>query len=190
MGKGKWAVAVLVLAGAGIWWGLRSDDRSRRPMQALPQNLDPAVLADVGRAYGRDVQPLFKAACFDCHTTQTVWPWYHAIPGVRQFIEGHVEEGRKALDMTKGFPFDSGSHLLKDLRRVAGNVQRGEMPLRSYQWMHPDSRLTDAQRGVIVHWAQDSFDRLTSTALDAVAPLAPAGVSGSALALPAASASH
>jgi mono/diheme cytochrome c family protein len=169
--KRKEFLAILALLTAlAAWWLLKPEGRVRRTMPPLAQQLDPAVLAEVGASYTRDVQPLFKAACFDCHTKDTVWPWYHAVPGVRQFIEGHVEDGRRALDMGDGFPFNHGAHVLKDLRRIAGNVQRGEMPLFSYRLMHPGARLTDAQRGLIVRWAQDSFDRLTTTARDADAP--------------------
>ncbi|HTB21266.1 MAG TPA: heme-binding domain-containing protein [bacterium] len=173
MNKGKaiLAAAIVVLA---VWWVLRPRERPHRPLAPLPEQLSPAVLADVGRSYTRNVEPIFKDACFDCHSTQTVWPWYHSLPGVRQFLDGHVEDGRRALDMSKGFPFDPGSKVLKDLRRIAGNVQSGDMPLWSYKLMHPLARLSDVQRQVIVTWAQDSFDRLTSTARDAGRP-APAG---------------
>lgn len=164
MKRNKFLLALALFTVLAACWALMPGERGRRAMPPLPRRLDPAVLADVGASYKRDVQPLFKAACFDCHTKDTVWPWYHAVPGVRQFIEGHVDEGRHALDMGDGFPFNHGAHVLKDLRRIAGNVQRGEMPLFSYRLMHPEARLTDAQRGLIVRWAQDSFDRLTTTA--------------------------
>jgi cytochrome c551/c552 len=170
----KWkAVAVVVFVGAlGVWWAMRPG-AMRHPMPPLPQKLDPAVVAAVGRDYARDVQPLMKRACFNCHSKDTVWPWYHAIPGVRQYIEGHVEEGREDLDLTDGFPFNTDVPLLKHLRRIAGQVQRGDMPLWDYKLMHPEARLSDAERQVIVRWAQDGFDRLTSTAKDAANPGAP-----------------
>jgi hypothetical protein len=166
VGKKTLLTSLFLALALGLWWGYAARPHHPRVMAPLPEKLDPAALSGAGAGYQRDVLPLFKAACFDCHTTHTVWPWYHAIPGVRQFIEGHVDDGRRALDLTPGFPFDKGSKLLKDLRRIAGNVQRKDMPLDSYQWMHPEARLTDDQRATIVHWAQDSFDRLTTTAQD------------------------
>jgi hypothetical protein len=158
------AIAALIVVGAALGWLLWPREHPHHPMPPLPEQLSPAVLASVGKSYTRDVEPIFKGACFDCHTTQTQWPWYHSVPGVRQFLDGHVAEGRRALDMSHGFPFDPGSKVLKDLRRIAGQVQRGGMPLWSYKLMHPMARLSDAQRQVIVTWAQDGFDRLTSTA--------------------------
>lgn len=169
MNKWKAVGLVMLVAAVAAWWAIRPREM-RHPMPPLPQQLDPAVVAQVGQAYVRDVQPLMKRACFDCHSKNTVWPWYHAIPGVRQYIEGHVEEGREDLDLTDGFPFNTDVPLLKHLRRIGGQVQRGSMPLWDYKLMHPDARLTDAERQVIVSWAQDSFDRLTSTAKDAANP--------------------
>jgi len=111
--------------------------------------------------------PFSRRPVFDCHSTHTVWPWYHALPGVKQFLDGHVEDGRRALDLSNGFPFAPGAKGLMKLRGIVRNVRGGDMPLVSYKLMHPDARLTDEQRQVIVAWAQDSFDRLTSTAKDA-----------------------
>ena len=156
-----WALLAAVL----VWWYSRPQGmRHRGPQPPLPARLSPAAVAEVGRSYDRDIKPIFQGACFDCHTTTTVWPWYHSVPGVRQFLDGHVEEGRRALDMSAGFPFVPGPKVLRKLRGIAGNVQRGSMPLASYKLMHPLARLTDAQRGVIVRWAQDSYALLTATA--------------------------
>jgi hypothetical protein len=168
MNKGKQVVLVILVCAGVFWWALGTHHgRMRHAMPRLPQRLDPAALAEVGASYRRDVQPIFQAACFDCHSTHTVWPWYHALPGVRQFLDGHVEDGRRALDMTDGFPFAPGARGLMELRGIARHVGDGSMPLESYKLMHPDARLTDEQRRVIVAWAQAGFDRLTSTARDA-----------------------
>jgi len=172
MNKWRALVLVLVVGGLGAWWAMGSRGQ-RPPMKPLPTQLDPAVLADVAAGYQRDVQPLFKRACFDCHTKDTVWPWYHAVPGVRQYIEGHVQEGREDLDLSDGFPFNTDIPVLRHLRRIGMQVKRGDMPLWDYKLMHPDARLTDSERDIIVRWAQDGFDRLTSTAKDAAGPLSP-----------------
>ena len=171
MNKWKAVIALLLVAGLGVWWAMRPHGhRMGPPPPPLPQQLDPVVLADVGVAYVRDVQPLFKRACFDCHSKNTQWPWYHAIPGVKQWLDGHVQDGLDDLDLTDGFPFNKDVQVLRHLRRIAGNVGRGAMPLWSYKLMHPDARLSEGDRQVIVSWAQDSFDRLTSTAKDAGGP--------------------
>jgi hypothetical protein len=37
------------------------------------------------------------------------------------------------------------------------------MPLRSYRWLHPEARLTDAERKVIVDWANAAEDAALAT---------------------------
>ena len=125
MNKWKAVVVLLIVAAAGAWLALSFEHGMRHPLAPLPTQLDPVVLAEVGKAYDKDVQPIFKKACFDCHTKDTVWPWYHAVPGVRQWIEGHVEEGKEDLDLTDGFPFNKDVPVLRHLRRIGGQVPAG-----------------------------------------------------------------
>lgn len=34
-------------------------------------------------------------ACFDCHSNQTLWPWYSTIAPASWFIQRDVDEGRR-----------------------------------------------------------------------------------------------
>lgn len=36
----------------------------------------------------------FYRACGDCHSNQTVWPWYSNIAPISWMIQNHVDEGR------------------------------------------------------------------------------------------------
>jgi hypothetical protein len=33
-------------------------------------------------------------------------------------------------------------------------IERNEMPLKSYTWLHPDAKLTAAQQKVLIDWAK------------------------------------
>jgi hypothetical protein len=39
-------------------------------------------------------------------------------------------------------------------------VKEGEMPLKSYTWIHRDARLTDQEKALITGWAQSVMDTL------------------------------
>jgi cytochrome c551/c552 len=127
----------------------------------------------VAASYQKDIEPTFKRACFDCHTQQTVWPWYHAIPGVKQYLDGHVEDGRRDFDIEAGVPFKGDAPLDRQLRRISRQVGNKGMPLWDYALMHPDARLSDADRQAIVAWADASYDDLSSTAAPAPADAPP-----------------
>ena len=169
----KLTLAALLIVAAVL--GLRALRPPRPPFKRPPAlgALDPKAVARVAASYNKDIQPLFKPACFDCHTQQTVWPWYHALPGVKQYIEHHVEEGLHDFDITDGVPFKGDAPLDRQLRRISRQVGGGGMPLWDYRLMHPDARLSDEQRATIVAWADASYADLSSTA--GPAPEAPAG---------------
>jgi hypothetical protein len=90
-----------------------------------------------------------KAACYDCHSNETKWPWYSKIAPVSFWVNNHVQEGREKLNFSEyGKPQKEGDE------EVAETVQEGEMPLKSYTYlgMHPEAKLTQAQKQLIIDW--------------------------------------
>lgn len=115
-------------------------DRSNPPVTAA---LQPA--GEVGE--------VLRAACMDCHSNETVWPWYSRVAPVSLFVARHVEEGREHLNLSTFGEADAErrDHMLEEVVEV---VEEGEMPLRSYVLGHPGARLTEAQRSLLVEWAR------------------------------------
>lgn len=48
----------------------------------------------------------------------------------------------------------------KKLDETADQVKEGEMPLDSYLWIHSDAKLSQAQKDMIVNWAQHLSDKI------------------------------
>jgi hypothetical protein len=71
---------------------------------------------------------------------------------VSWFVTHHVNEGREDLNFSEwpAFDFEEQSLAFEDIRK---QVSRRKMPLRSYRIIHPEARLTDAQRETILRWA-------------------------------------
>lgn len=116
-------------------------DRSNGP-ETAPLRAAPEVLA------------VFQQSCFDCHSQQTVWPWYAKVAPVSWWVAHHVTEGREKLD------FSSWENLPGDRKRkLAGEIYdeaaQGEMPLRGYPQMHPAARVTGAELNLIKGWSQE-----------------------------------
>ncbi len=44
---------------------------------------------------------LAKDACFDCHSNETVWPWYAKIAPSSWLLAQDVDEGRSALNFSE-----------------------------------------------------------------------------------------
>ena len=83
---------------------------------------------------------LSKAACFDCHSNQTVWPWYSHVAPVSWMLQNHVTEGREHLNFSE---FDRPQ---RDADEAVEMVEKSYMPLTNYTWLHPEARLSDADR--------------------------------------------
>jgi hypothetical protein len=46
-------------------------------------------------------RPLAKRACFDCHSNETVWPWYSNIAPASWLIYRDVAEGREHFNFSE-----------------------------------------------------------------------------------------
>ena len=101
-----------------------------------------------------ETQRLAERACFDCHSNRTRWPWYASVAPMSWIVQHDVLEGREKLDFTA---FDPRSeHVADAVKEAAETVTKGEMPLTGYLALHPDARLTGAERRLLA-------DGLTAT---------------------------
>src|SRR5579863_4298572 len=87
-----------------------------------------------------ETRALVHRACFDCHSNQTVWPWYSNVAPMSWLLQRDVNGGRSHLNFTE---WDSPQRHAKD---VAAEVQQGDMPPWFYLPMHPLARLSDADK--------------------------------------------
>ena len=98
-----------------------------------------------------EVQTLLEAACYDCHSNETKYPWYSQVAPVSWFVADHIQEGREALNFST-FGNLSANDRSEVMEESAENIQEGEMPLESYVWMHPEAKLSAAQRETLIQW--------------------------------------
>jgi uncharacterized membrane protein len=99
-----------------------------------------------------EVQAIAKKACYDCHSNNTVYPWYANVQPLSWWINDHVQEGKGELNFSE-FTTYSPKRARHKLEEVAEQVNEHEMPLNSYTWIHAEARLTDAERKVLADWA-------------------------------------
>jgi hypothetical protein len=101
-----------------------------------------------------DVQQILRAACYDCHSNETRWPWYSHVAPVSWWVVDHVEHARGHLNFSDWPALDARAreHALEEIQEM---VESGEMPLRSYALMHSGARLDAAERERLLSWAAD-----------------------------------
>jgi hypothetical protein len=81
---------------------------------------------------------LAKKACFDCHSNETVWPWYSRIAPVSWLVYWDVVEGRKQLNFSD---WRGGSRKHENQREIVKEISEGEMPPLQYTIAHPEAKL-------------------------------------------------
>ena len=100
-------------------------------------------------------QKLAERACFDCHSNRTRWPWYASLAPISWRIQSHVDEGREALNFTA---LNTASEEGAEAAGEAGEtVAKGEMPPNDYLLLHPEARLTAAEKDALVKGLNATF---------------------------------
>jgi hypothetical protein len=101
-------------------------------------------------------KPILHRACYNCHSNETMWPWYSSVAPVSWLLGSDVSEGRSHLNFSEWGTYDSGTRSHK-LRNIAEEVQSGDMPPWYYSIVHRDSRLSPSEREQILTWVQESI---------------------------------
>jgi hypothetical protein len=83
---------------------------------------------------------LAKRACFDCHSNETVWPWYSRVIPAAWLIRRDVSEGRQRLNFSDWQP---GKMETGEFGEV---IAEGEMPPFYYAMMHSTAKLNQAEK--------------------------------------------
>ena len=91
-----------------------------------------------------------RAACYDCHSHETKWPWYARLAPISWLIAGDVNEGRAHLNFSD-WPTQP-DRAAKKLDRINEVLDYREMPPKKYTLIHASARLTEAQRKEIMDW--------------------------------------
>lgn len=83
-------------------------------------------------------------ACRDCHSNQTVWPWYSRISPVSWMVAGDVQKGRAKLNFSQWNIYSPEMTRIK-LGEICEEMKEGKMPPPYYTPMHPESKLSPAE---------------------------------------------
>lgn len=110
-----------------------------RPGRANPAT-DPGrtIRASLGTA--SELPAVLDRSCRDCHSNETVWPWYTQIAPASWLMAQGVAEGRKAVNFSEwaGYSTDQQQGLLA---ASCVEVSEGRMP-GPYALLRPETRLS------------------------------------------------
>lgn len=120
-------------------------------IQAVPvERSNPPVGSEVPAP--ENVRSILRRACYDCHSNETVWPWYSRIAPVSWLLAADVRKGREELNYSTWGALDEARRA-KKLKETWEEVADGEMPPWFYLAMHRDAVLSDDDRRALRAWA-------------------------------------
>ncbi len=116
---------------------------------------------DISKSYAvpDDVKQILAKACNDCHTNNTVYPWYNNIEPVGIWLANHVNDGKRHMNFNE-FNTYQIARQYKKLDECIEQVKEGEMPLDSYTWIHKEAKLTDAEKQKLYDWCSTVRDSI------------------------------
>jgi len=109
-----------------------------------------------------EARAVLVRACLDCHSNQTVWPWYSKIAPVSWLLAKDVREGREELNFSTWSRYDAKKQR-KLLRESLEEVREGEMPLWVYTLGHPEAKLSPADIASLERWVAERVAALDAT---------------------------
>ena len=142
------ALAIAILAGMQFV----------RPDRTNPPS-DPNLAITAQMELPAGVRTIIERSCFDCHSNQTHWPWYSEVAPVSWFVADDVHEGREHLNFSEWGTYTQKRQIAK-LEMIASEVDKGDMPMERYVWLHQKAALTGPDRDLLTGWAGDLSDSL------------------------------
>ena len=117
----------------------------------------------IGNAFAvpDDVKNIMAKACNDCHSNNTRYPWYSYIQPVHWWLNGHIKNGKKAVNFDE-YTNRSLRYQYHKMEEVEEMLEDGKMPLKSYLWIHKNARLTPEEKEKIHAWTHAVRDSMTA----------------------------
>ncbi len=101
-----------------------------------------------------EIAAVLRRACYDCHSNETVWPWYSNIAPVSWMLARDVREGRRELNFSTWNAYDA-KRQAKKLKETGKEVSEGEMPPWFYVAVHRHAALSPAEVEQLRAWAAE-----------------------------------
>jgi hypothetical protein len=96
-----------------------------------------------------ETERLWQQSCADCHSNETIYPWYSYIAPVGWLVAHDTHDGRRELNISE-------NHRI-ELDEMVEVIQEGEMPPSIYTVMHPNANLSNTDQQVLIDGLRKTF---------------------------------
>ena len=105
---------------------------------------------------------ILKISCYDCHSNETKYPWYHTIAPLSWIMSDNIARGRKALDFSDWANIDPKVKLER-LERAKQMVNNEMMPKHEYLLMHKNAVLNNEEKQTLEEFFDEQIKKLGGT---------------------------
>ncbi|WP_228512836.1 heme-binding domain-containing protein [Planobacterium oryzisoli] len=102
-----------------------------------------------------NVAAILKVSCYDCHSNNTRYPWYSELQPGAWFMARHIKKGKEELNFDEFNNYSKRRKKAK-IRSIISQIEKDEMPLKSYRMMHGNARLSADKKKELLDFFRDN----------------------------------
>ena len=102
-----------------------------------------------------NVAAILKVSCYDCHSNNTRYPWYSELQPGAYFMAQHIKEGKEELNLDEFNNYSKRRKKAK-IKSIISQIEKDEMPLKSYRMMHGNARLSADEKKELLDFFRDN----------------------------------
>jgi hypothetical protein len=106
-----------------------------------------------------DVKAILDHSCKNCHSNETVWPWYAHVAPASWLLVMDVNHAREEMNFSE-WGVENVDAQRDSLLEICRKVKAGAMPLRSYTLLHREAALTPADVTTLCTWSESARKQL------------------------------
>lgn len=102
-----------------------------------------------------NVAAILKVSCYDCHSNNSRYPWYSELQPGAWFMARHIKKGKDELNFDEFNNYSKRRKKAK-IKSIISQIEKDEMPLKSYRMMHGNARLSADEKKELLDFFRDN----------------------------------
>jgi len=112
-----------------------------------------------------NIGDILHTSCYNCHSNNTSYPWYSIVQPIGLLLESHINKGKAELNFSE-FSDYSGRQQKSKLKSMDNQVEKDEMPLSSYTFIHREARLSEKSKEILINYFDSLQDNLINLKIE------------------------
>ncbi len=121
-----------------------------RPHKKIPQKDEKDFL--VYENAPKQIETLFKKACYDCHSNHTDYQWYDNIAPFSWIVDKNIKRAKLSLNFSKWGDFEPWQRRVFLQGGIVYDINIDRMPPKRYLRFHHEAIFDDRAKEQIENW--------------------------------------